>query len=153
MSTKKVVILIGAVLVVLSVFLPFITAGAAGVSLSFSLFDLAQLGGLAGSPIEIYLYIAGAALALITLILVLVNKVGLFSAISGLVALGAGIWVLFSLSSQLNALMGLGSASGVSAAMGFGLWVYLAGAVVQIGGASLEEPAPIPPAYPPVIQQ
>lgn len=152
MSTKRVLIMIGAIATAVSVFFPFVSMGAMGIGISFSLFDLAQLGGLGGStPVEIYVYIAGAALALIAFILVLLKKAGFFPVISGLVALGAGIWVLISFTSQLNQLMGGSGLSGVSAGMGFGFWVYLVGAVLQIVGTFLKEPAPVapPPYYPP----
>lgn len=144
MSTKKIVVLIGAIAVVVSVFLPFFTAGAMGINISFSTFDLLNMGaqfGFGGMPIEFYLYLGGAVLSLIALILVLIGKAGIFPLISGLVCLIAGAWTGISLSSQLGEAMGLTGAAGlgVSAGMGLGFWVYLVGAVLQIAGSFLKE--------------
>lgn len=118
--------IIGAIIVIIGIFLPVISISAWGVTLSFSYLDLITMGSDLGADMgsAVAMCIAAIALAVIGAVLYLMrnNKIGGGLSVAGLIVFLASVF----------AGMDLGSIGDVIGFLGMGFWLMLIGYIVMV---------------------
>lgn len=127
MGTKKILVIVGAVALVISFFLPYLSVFGFGVSL----FDTISMAFSAGmSLIPTILAILTGVLAIVALVFVFTGKpYSRMAQYAGVLGVVVSLWNVVT-SGDIGMIFGL---------LGIGYWIFLVASIVLIVGGSMKE--------------
>jgi hypothetical protein len=124
MSTGKILVIVGAVLLVVSLFLPLISVAGFGISFVESLQSM-----FSSQLISTLVWLAAVVVAVVAMVLSLLNKsykqLALLAGVLGIVAVVLNIVT----SGDIGAMISI---------LGIGFWLYAVGSVVELVGGVLK---------------